>query len=56
MCGNNFMVLKAAPPLTVSESEVARFVDAVYDVVELMHSSRSFWTDALSMARRAANI
>lgn len=56
MCGNNFMVLKAAPPLTVAESEIARFVDAVYEVVEVMHSSRSFWTDALGMARRAVNI
>ncbi len=56
MCGNNFMVMKAAPPLTVSEPEVARFVDAVYEVVELMHSSRSFWTEALAMARRAVNI
>ena len=56
MCGNNFMVLKAAPPLTVSEAEVAQFVDVVHEVVELMHSSRSFWTDALGMARRAVNI
>jgi ornithine--oxo-acid transaminase len=56
MCGNNFMVLKAAPPLTVTESEIEQFVDAVHDVVELMHSSSSFWTDALGMARRAMNI
>lgn len=56
MCGNNFMVLKAAPPLTVNEAEIAHYVAAVQDVVELMHSSRSFWTDALGMARRAVNI
>lgn len=56
MCGNNFMVLKAAPPLTVGEVEIAKFVDAVQDVVELMHSSRSFWTDALGIAGRAVNI
>jgi ornithine--oxo-acid transaminase len=56
ICGNNFMVLKAAPPLTVSEAEIAHFVAAAQDVVELMHSSRSFWTDALGMARRAVNI
>ncbi len=56
MCGNNFMVLKAAPPLTVSEAEIAQFVGAVQAVVEMMHSSRSFWTDALGMARRAVNI
>ena len=32
------------------------FVAAVGEVVELMHSSRSFWSDALGMARRAATI
>jgi ornithine--oxo-acid transaminase len=56
MCGNNFMVLKAAPPLIVDESEITRFVDAVRNVVELMHSSGSFWSDALGIARRAVNL
>lgn len=56
MCGNNFMVLKAAPPLTVQEAEIDRFVTAVRAVVELMHSSGSFWSDALGIARRAVNI
>jgi ornithine--oxo-acid transaminase len=56
MCGNNFMVLKAAPPLVVSESQITHFVQAVGDVAELIHSSRSFWTDALGMARRVANV
>ena len=56
MCGNNFMVLKAAPPLVVHELEIDRFVGAAKEVVELMHSSPSFWSDALGMARRAVNI
>ncbi len=56
MCGNNFMVLKAAPPLIVEESELDTYVAAVAEVVELMHSSGSFWSDALGIARRAANI
>ncbi len=56
MCGNNFMVLKAAPPLIVEEAEIDSFVTAVSEVVELMHSSRSFWSDALGMARRAVNL
>jgi len=56
MGGNNFMVLKAAPPLTVAESEISRFVDAMRSVVELMHSSHAFWSDALGMARRALNL
>ena len=56
ICGNNFMVLKAAPPLTVSEAELDRFVIAVREVMEEIHSSSGFWTEALGMARRAVNI
>lgn len=56
VCGNNFMVLKVAPPLVVSEEQIDRFVAAIRDVVELMHNSASFWTDALGLARRAMNV
>ena len=56
MCGNNFMVLKVAPPLVVSESQAERFVDAIRDVVELVHSSHTFWSEALGLARRAVNV
>jgi ornithine--oxo-acid transaminase len=56
MCGNNFMVLKAAPPLMVSQEQIAEFVSAVKDVVEEVHSSASFWLDALYLAQRAVNI
>ena len=56
ICGNNFMVLKAAPPLIVSETEVDEFVDAATHVVELMHSSGTFWSEALGMARRVLDI
>jgi ornithine--oxo-acid transaminase len=56
ICGNNFMVLKAAPPLVVEDREIDRFVDALKHVVELMHSSNSFWTEALGMARRVMDI
>jgi ornithine--oxo-acid transaminase len=56
ICGNNFMVLKAAPPLVVEEREIDRFADAVRDVVEQMHSSTSFWTEALGLARRVMDI
>jgi len=31
-------------------------VQAVRDVVELAHSSASFWSEALGLARRAINI
>ena len=56
MCGNNFMVLKVAPPLVIDESHVDEFVRAVSKVVELMHTSASFWTEAIGLARRAVNI
>ncbi len=56
ICGNHFMVLKAAPPLTVSEQQIECFVTALRDVVETVHSSKTFWTEALGIARRAVNI
>jgi ornithine--oxo-acid transaminase len=56
VCGNNFMVLKAAPPLTVTGEQIDRFVEALGSIVELMHSSPAFWAEALGLARRAANI
>jgi ornithine--oxo-acid transaminase len=56
ICGNNFMVLKVAPPLVIEERQADEFVRSITGIVELMHSSASFWTDALGLARRAANI
>jgi ornithine--oxo-acid transaminase len=56
ICGNNFLVLKAAPPLSIPEEQLEEFVRAMRSVVELIHSSVSFWTDALGLARRAVNI
>jgi ornithine--oxo-acid transaminase len=56
ICGNNFMVLKAAPPLTVTSEQLDKFVLAIRDVVQMAETSPAFWTEALGMARRAANI
>jgi ornithine--oxo-acid transaminase len=56
ICGNNFMVLKAAPPLMVSSEQLDEFVLAIRAVVELAETSPKFWTEALAMARRAAAI
>lgn len=56
ICGNNFLVLKAAPPLVVSEEQLDAFVAAIRDVVELAHTSASFWSEALRLAQRAVNI
>jgi ornithine--oxo-acid transaminase len=56
ICGNNFMVLKAAPPLVVSEEQLEEFVEGIRSVVALADSSATFWTEALNLARRAVNI
>jgi ornithine--oxo-acid transaminase len=56
ICGNNFMVLKVAPPLVVTETQIDEFVQAIGDVVELAENSLAFWNEALGLARRAVNI
>ena len=53
ICGNNFMVLKVAPPLVVSDQQLDAFGAAVHDVVKLAHSPGAFWCEALGLARRA---
>jgi ornithine--oxo-acid transaminase len=56
ICGNNFMVLKVAPPLVVTEEQLQEFVTAVRDVVDLAHHSTAFWSEALGLARRVMNV
>jgi len=56
ICGNNFMVLKAAPPLVIEEREIDFFASALRNVVELMHTSAAFWSEALGMAARVMGI
>jgi ornithine--oxo-acid transaminase len=56
MCGNNFMVLKSAPPLVAEEAHIERFVSSLTTVVDDMHNSTAFWTESLGLARRAMNI
>ncbi len=56
ICGNNFMVLKAAPPLVVEREHLDHFVDAIAELVERMHHPGKFWAEALSIAGRAARI
>jgi ornithine--oxo-acid transaminase len=56
ICGNNFMVLKVAPPLVATESQLNEFISAVRATVELAHTSTSFWSEALGLARRAVQI
>jgi ornithine--oxo-acid transaminase len=56
ICGNNFLVLKVAPPLVATEAHLDEFVNAIGAVVEAAHTSASFWTEALGLARRAVRI
>ncbi|MHB1022377.1 MAG: aspartate aminotransferase family protein [Acidobacteriaceae bacterium] len=56
ICGNNFLVLKMAPPLNAKQSSLDAFVDGITEVMEAVHSSRGFWSDALSLAKRAVKI
>jgi ornithine--oxo-acid transaminase len=53
ICGNNFKVLKVAPPLVVTDPQLDGFVEAIRNVVELAHSPGAFWSEALGLARRA---
>ena len=52
ICGNNFMVLKVAPPLVIEDAQLEHYVEAIGKVVDLMHSSASFWSEALQLAGR----
>jgi ornithine--oxo-acid transaminase len=56
VCGNNFMVLKVAPPLVVTDDQIDEFVSAIKEVVESAHSSSAFWSEALGLARRAIHV
>jgi ornithine--oxo-acid transaminase len=53
ICGNNFMVLKVAPPLVVTDAQLDAFVVAIREVVELANLPGTFWSEALGLARRA---
>ncbi len=52
VCGNDFMVLKVSPPLTIGDAQLDCFVSAIEAVVDLMHTSGSFWSEALGIAQR----
>jgi ornithine--oxo-acid transaminase len=52
VCGNDFMVLKISPPLVVDDAQLERFICAIEQVVELMHTSSRFWVEGLGIARR----
>ncbi len=53
VCGNNFMVLKVSPPLTIEDAQLDRFVSAIAQITDLMHTFGGFWTEATGLAQRA---
>lgn len=53
VCGNNFMVLKVAPPLVTEREQMNCFVSALRDLLDLANSPGPFWSEALGLARRA---
>lgn len=56
MCGNNYRVVKASPPLTSSDSEIARFLEALQRTLERVHSGGGFWSQGLAIAARALKV
>jgi ornithine--oxo-acid transaminase len=56
ICGNNFMVLKVAPPLTTGEQQMQSCIESIRSVIETVHSSKVFWTDALNFGRQAISL
>lgn len=52
ICGNDFLTLKVAPPLIVSDAQIDEYVDAIAAVIDDMHGSPGFWTEPLGIARR----
>ena len=55
ICGNNFTVLKVAPPLIVTRRQIDKFVAALRGVVELANTPSAFWSEAMGLARRVVN-
>ena len=56
ICGNNFMVLKVAPPLVITTEQIDVYVDAITSVVDALHSSAAYWSDALDLGRRVFRV
>jgi ornithine--oxo-acid transaminase len=56
LCGNNFMVLKVAPPLVVTRAQIDEFVAAMQQAMAWIHSSGAFWSEALALTAHAFNL
>ncbi|NUN50580.1 MAG: aspartate aminotransferase family protein [Candidatus Brocadiae bacterium] len=53
ICGNDFLVVKAAPPLTASEAEIGRFLQGFDRTLDRIHTRMGFWGQGLALAGRA---
>ena len=53
MCGNDYRVVKASPPLTATEEEIERFLAGFERMLERVHSGLGFWTQGLVIAGKA---
>lgn len=53
MCGNNFLVIKVAPPLVVTPQQIDAFVAAMAETFDYIHNSTAFWSDAFGLGQRA---
>lgn len=56
ICGNDFMTLKVAPPLSVTRSEIDEFVQAITGTVDEVHHSAGFWSEGLKLFARASKV
>ncbi len=56
MCGNNYRVVKASPPLTSSGYHIERFLEALERTLERVHSGGGFWSQGLAIAARALKV
>lgn len=52
ICGNDFMVLKVVPPLITNAAQIDYFVKSITEVTDMLHTSDSFWDEALGLVRR----
>jgi ornithine--oxo-acid transaminase len=56
ICGNNFLVLKVAPPLVTTRAQLEQYLDAIEEVASTIHTSTKFWSEALQLAQRALSV
>jgi ornithine--oxo-acid transaminase len=52
VCGNDFMVLKVSPPLTIGDIQLERFVSALEQTLDSVHNSSSFWIEPIKVGQR----